>query len=135
MWRASLPSDNFSRHEIDKLYREHSTTEKFRSEIKIDLDLVRLPLGKFATSQLVMAIAQYAYNLLRWLGLRGLMGPESPKRKTANRRRLKTVIQKLIYRAEKIINHSHRLIMNFLEFLKNYNVLINSKNLNASESD
>lgn len=37
---------------IDQLYHEHATSEQFYSEIKTDMDLERLPVGKFETNQL-----------------------------------------------------------------------------------
>jgi hypothetical protein len=39
-----------------------------------NLDIERLPSGKFATNALVLACAQLAYKLLRWLGQVGLLG-------------------------------------------------------------
>ena len=35
------------------LYREHATSEQFHSEFKTDLDLERLPSGKFDTNDLL----------------------------------------------------------------------------------
>lgn len=40
----------------------------------------RLPSGKFATNALVLACAQLACNLLRWIGQNGLLGPDAPPR-------------------------------------------------------
>ncbi|MBT9260199.1 MAG: IS1380 family transposase, partial [Clostridiales bacterium] len=34
---------------VVELYRGHATSEQFHSEIKTDLDLERLPSGKFQT--------------------------------------------------------------------------------------
>ena len=36
--------------DVIRRYREHSTCEQFHSELKSDLDLERLPSGKFATN-------------------------------------------------------------------------------------
>jgi hypothetical protein len=44
-----------------------------------------------------------AYNILRWTGQNGLLGPHSPKRNQAKRRRIKTVMQELMYVAARII--------------------------------
>ena len=43
--------------------------------------------GKFATNDLVMACAALAYNILRWIGLVGLLGEDAPIRHEAGRRR------------------------------------------------
>ena len=51
------------------LYCDHATSEQFHSEFKTDLDIERLPSGKFATNDLVMACAVLAYNIVRGIGL------------------------------------------------------------------
>ncbi|MCL0062264.1 IS1380 family transposase, partial [Thermodesulfovibrionales bacterium] len=38
------------------LYHEHGTSEQFHSEFKTDLDLERLPSGKFATNALILLL-------------------------------------------------------------------------------
>nr|WP_240195113.1 hypothetical protein [Desulfobulbus rhabdoformis] len=42
--------------DVIELYRQHATSEQFHSEFKNDLDLERLPSGKFATNALVMTL-------------------------------------------------------------------------------
>jgi hypothetical protein len=41
-------------------YAEHATSGQFHSELKPDLDIERLPPGKFATNALLLACAQLA---------------------------------------------------------------------------
>ena len=48
-WTTSLPA-KFSAQEIIALYADHGTHEQFHSEFKSDLDLTRLPSGKFDTN-------------------------------------------------------------------------------------
>ena len=67
-WVTSLP-ESVSAQDIMNLYCDHATSEQFHSEFKTDLDLERLPSGKFDTNNLVMAFATLGYNLLRWMGL------------------------------------------------------------------
>lgn len=43
------------------LYRNHALSEQFHSEFTTDLDLERLPSGKFATKALVMVLWDFAY--------------------------------------------------------------------------
>jgi hypothetical protein len=85
-WWSSL---TISEEEIIQLYCDHGTSEQFHSEFKTDLDIERLPSGKFATNALVLDSSMLAYNILRWIGQNGLLGPHSPKRnkvkKTANK--------------------------------------------------
>jgi len=84
---------------IIRLYEGHGLCEQFHSEFKSDLDIERLPSGKFATNALIMSLAVLTYNILRYIGQMGLLGEVSPVRHPAKRRRIKTVIQELIYMA------------------------------------
>lgn len=88
------------------LYDAHGTHEQFHSEIKTDLDLERLPSGKFATNDLVLSLAALAYNLLRLIGQNTLTGDDAPPRHPAKRRRLRTVIQELMCVAAAIAHHA-----------------------------
>jgi hypothetical protein len=98
---------------IISLYRNHALSEQFHSEFKTDFDLERLPSGKFATNKLVMALGAFAYNILRFIGQLGLLGEKSPVRHPGKKRRLKTVIQKLIYLAARLIRSGNRLRLRF----------------------
>ena len=98
---------------IIKLYENHGLSEQFHSEFKSDLDLERLPSGKFATNALIMALGSFAYNILRLIGQLGLLGEYSPVRHPAKRRRLKTVIQELMYLAARLIRSARRLRLRF----------------------
>ncbi len=95
--------------QIIALYRDHATSEQFHSEFKTDLDLERLPSGKFDTNTLVMVLGTFVYNVLRWVGLQGLIGEHSPVRHPAKRRRVRTVMQELIYLAGKFYERGRRL--------------------------
>ncbi|AZZ90654.1 IS1380 family transposase [Hahella sp. KA22] len=101
--------------QIIKSYRAHATHEQFHSEIKSDLDLERLPSGKFAVNDLVLRLAMLAYNCLRLLGQLGMTGTLSPVRHPAKRRRLKTVLQEFMYRAAQLIHSARRWILDFGE--------------------
>jgi hypothetical protein len=99
--------------DIIELYRQHATSEQFHSEFKTDLDLERLPSGKFATNALVMALGAFAYNILRFIGQTGLIAPFGPVRHSAKRRRLRIVIQELMYLAGRLITTGRRLKLRF----------------------
>jgi Transposase DDE domain group 1 len=109
-WTTSLPA-RFGVKEIIALYADHGTHEQFHSEFKTDLDLTRLPSGKFDTNYLVCQLAALAMNILRLMGQRGLLGPDAPVRHSAKRRRIKTVMQELIYRAGRLIQTGRRIIL------------------------
>lgn len=54
-----------------------------------------------------------AYNLLRWVGQNGLLGPKSPKRHAAKRRRIKTVTQELMYVAVRVVKTARYVKLQF----------------------
>ena len=99
--------------EVIDLYKHHGTHEQFHSEIKTDLDLERLPSGKFDTNDAIVHLASFAYNCLRLLGQLGLTGEIAPIRHPAKRRRLKTVLQEIMYRAAKFVAHARKLVLDF----------------------
>lgn len=109
-WTTTLPSSLDTRM-IIALYADHGTHEQFHAEFKTDLDLTRLPSGKFDTNALVCRLAALAMNILRLTGQRGLLGPDAPVRHEAKRRRLKTVMQELIYRAGRLIEHGRQRVL------------------------
>ena len=100
-----LSADRFTGLDIIALYADHGTHEQFHSEFKTDLDLERLPSGKFDSNYVVCGLAALTMNILRLMGQAGLHGPDAPVRHPAKRRRLKTVMQELIYRAGRLIEH------------------------------
>ena len=112
-WWTSLSPDAFSDEQVIELYQGHGTSEQFHSEFKTDLDIERLPSGKFATNALVLSMAAFAYNILRFIGQLGLLGDRTPVRHAAKRRRIKTVIQELIYLAARMIESGRRLRLRF----------------------
>ncbi len=57
---------------------------------------------------LVLHCALIAYNCLRLIGQTANESSGMPLRKTARRRRLKTVIQNLIYLAARLVRHARR---------------------------
>lgn len=109
-WWTSLDA---APEEIVKLYQAHGTHEQFHSEIKSDLDLERLPSGKFDTNDAVLHLGAFAYNCLRLLGQLGLGGKITPLRHPARRRRIKTVLQEIMVRAAKVAWHARRLVLDF----------------------
>ena len=104
-WTTTLP-ERFSANDIIALYCDHATHEQFHSEFKTDMDLERLPSGKFDTNYLVCQLAAVAMNLLRLIGQHTLNEPKSPVRHKAKRRRIKTVMQEMMYKAARMIKHA-----------------------------
>lgn len=73
--------------------------------MKSELDLERLPSGKFATNALVLELGALAYNVLRLMGQLGLDG--YAQRHPTKRRRIRTVIQELLYVAARVVRSGH----------------------------
>lgn len=62
---------------------------------------------------MILHLAAFAYNCLRLLGQVGLTGEIAPIRHPAKRRRIKTVLQEIMYRAAKFVAHARRLVLDF----------------------
>jgi hypothetical protein len=100
---------------VIELYHHHGTSEQFHSELKSDLDLERLPSGKFATNALMLSLGMVAYNLLRLCGQAALAeaprlpaDEKMPLEKPVSRRRVRSVIQDLMYIAARLTQHARR---------------------------
>ena len=109
-WTTTLPQ-RFEAPDIIALYCDHASHEQFHSEFKTDMDLERLPSGKFDTNFLVCQLAAVAMNLLRLIGQNTLLGPDAPVRHAAKRRRIKTVMQEMMFKAARMIKHAGRWIL------------------------
>ena len=92
--------------EIARLYEDHGTSEQYHSEMKSELDLERLPSGKFKTNTLVFQMGCLAYNVLRVLGIGGKA--VFRYRHPTKRKRLKTIIQELILVPARVLHGSNQ---------------------------
>ncbi len=99
--------------DVIRLYGDRGTSEQFHSEIKSDMDMERLPSGKFATNALILTLGGLAYNILRAIGQLGLVCGKTPVRHLAKRRRIKTVMQELMYLAARLVRTGRRLKLVF----------------------
>jgi hypothetical protein len=107
-WWTSLTKREASPDEIISAYHDHGTSEQFHSELKSDMALERLPSGKFSTNALVLTLSVLAFNMLRLCGQVAIDKGYVPRREV-KRRRLRKVIQDLMYMAARIITHARRL--------------------------
>ena len=110
-WWTSL---DFPASVIVELYEAHGTSEQFHSEIKTELDLERLPSGKFATNNLALHLGLLAYNILRVIGQESLRVADVHLKMF--RRRIRTVIQNLIYLASRVVYHARRYKLGFSRY-------------------
>lgn len=98
--------------EVIHHYHAHGECEQFHSEIKTDMDVERLPSGKFSTNELVLELTVLAYNILRMIG-QETIGRRTPKdKRKVRRRRLRTVIGDLIMMACHVTSHARQLVLN-----------------------
>ena len=99
---------------VIELYHDHGTSEQYHSELKSDMGVERLPSGKFATNGTVLQMAMVAFNILRKIGQGLLSIPEAlPIKVTMKRRRLKKVLQDIIYVACKYVKTGNRKKLKF----------------------
>jgi hypothetical protein len=93
-----------------RLYRDRGTCEQYFAEIKSELDLERLPSGKFCVNELFFQLGMFVNNMLRVMG-QSLLGPGIVNMKKATRRRLRTVMQNLMYMCCRVVRHARRVIL------------------------
>ncbi len=94
--------------EVIALYRDHGTSEQFHSEWKTDLDLERLPAGKFSTNYFFQIAGIFTYYFLRIIRQESLNTKKSPMRNIVRRRRIRSVIQNMIYLAAQFVRHGRK---------------------------
>lgn len=107
---------DMSAREVIDLYNDHGTSELYHSELKTDMDIERLTSGRFASNSPVLHLAMLAYNALRIIRQqsfeearrRGIKLPGSRLSKHVERRRIRTVIQDLMYMAGRLIYRGRR---------------------------
>jgi hypothetical protein len=97
---------------IVDLYHAHGTSEQFHSELKSDMDVERLPSGKFLTNSLVLKSAMIAFNVLRKMGCDLLSFPcDLPVKLDVGRRRIRSVMQNLVNVAGKLVKSGGRIML------------------------
>lgn len=119
-WWTSL---TVSEEHVIQLYADRGISEQYHSELKTDLDIERLPSGKFATNALVLVCSMLIYNILRWIGQNGLLHPRSPRRQKAKRRRIKTVMQELMFVAARLVKRARRYHLSFGRGCRSWSIL------------
>ena len=100
----------WSDDEIIASYHAHGECEQYHSEIKTDMDVERLPSGKFETNELVSELTIIAFNLLRMIGQESLKHKPDQK-KRVKRRRIRTVIGNMILLASHVTTHARETLM------------------------
>ena len=104
--------------EVILLYHDHGTSEQFHSELKSDMGLERLPSGRFESNSLILHLAMLTYNMLRIIGqisIEETDASEMPgiRRKKVTRRRIRTVMQDLMYMAGRLVSRGRKWYLSF----------------------
>jgi hypothetical protein len=98
---TNLPDDAES---IIELYHNHGKSEQFHSELKTDMDVERLPSESFATNELVLRLAMISFNALKTIAIDVVTFKElAPIKMNIKRRRIKSILQDIIYSACKYV--------------------------------
>lgn len=104
-WWVSLGPRSATPDDVIAIYQAHGTSEQYHSEVKSDMDLEQLPSGKFATNALLLTLSVPVFNMLRLCGQVSINNGFT-SRKNVSRRRIRTVIQDLMYMAARLITHA-----------------------------
>ncbi|MDM8556494.1 IS1380 family transposase, partial [Desulfococcaceae bacterium HSG7] len=80
--------------------------------------LERLPSGRFDSDSLILHLGMLTYNMLRAIGQISIQEsdlPETPgnRRKKVKRRRIRTVIQDLMYMAGRLVTSGRKWFISF----------------------
>ena len=87
-------------------YHDHATCEQFHAELKSDLDFEKVPSGKYLTNCVLNDLAMFAFNTLRCIGMRLYDLRKIPKRGSAFRRKISTVIHNIMHAPAIIATHA-----------------------------
>lgn len=97
-WYTDL-GKKYTEKQVIRFYEDHGTSEQFHSEFKTDMDVERLPSGKFATNSLVITLGMLAYNILRTIGTYTLSSGMLNRKRPVKRIRIRKVLQDIMYMA------------------------------------
>ena len=96
------------REKLFDLYKDHPTSEKYRAEVKSEMNLDRLPSKKFSVKSLILNIGTITFNILRFINENALEIDDSfqhHKNKTTSHIRQRTVINESIKIPYKLVMH------------------------------
>jgi len=108
MWRTNLPEGEYGADEVIELYKDHGTSEQFHSEFKGDMDIERLPSGKYLTNKLIVNLSKIAFNILRIIGHQAIESVIINPGNKLRRIRIRTVLVKIIMVPSRIMRKNKR---------------------------
>lgn len=107
-WWTDLDQQAYPVQTIIELYKDHATSEQFHSEYKSELDIQKMPSGKFLTNELILSLSQLTYNIIRFIGENMLTCKNYPLKRKVSRIKIRTVLKKIISLPAKFIIKNKR---------------------------
>jgi hypothetical protein len=101
---------DFGDQEVLRLYRMRGTSEQFHAEFKTEMDMERLPSGKFKVNKAFLRMGMLAHNMLKVIS-QDMVMEKALGLKKATRRRIKTVMNSVIFMSCRLISHARSLVM------------------------
>ena len=101
---------DFSDKDVLRLYRQRGTSEQFHAEFKTEMDMERLPSGKFKVNKAFLRMGMLAHNMLKVIS-QDMVMEKALGLKKATRRRVKTVMNSVIFMSCRVISHARSLVM------------------------
>lgn len=96
--------------QILKIYRDRGTSEQYHAEFKTEMDMERLPSGKFVVNNAFLLLGMLVYNMLKVVGS-DMVFARALGLKKATRRRMKTVMRCVMLMCGRITRHARRLTL------------------------
>ncbi|MFW6203140.1 MAG: IS1380 family transposase [Marinilabilia sp.] len=96
--------------EVLQAYRDRGTSEQYHAEFKSELDMERLPSGKFAVNSAFLKMGMLVYNMFKVVG-QDMVFAKALGLKKATRRRMKTVMRSVMYMCGRITRHARKLVL------------------------
>ena len=101
---------DFTDKEVLRLYRMRGTSEQFHAEFKTEMDMERLPSGKFKVNSAFLRMGMLSHNMLKVIS-QDMVMERALGLKKATRRRIKTVMNSVIFMSCRLISHARGLVM------------------------
>jgi len=96
--------------DVLKAYRQRGTSEQYHAEFKSELDIERLPSGKFTVNSAFLKMGMLVYNMFKVIG-QDMVFAKALGLKKATRRRMKTIMRSIIYMCGRITRHARCFIL------------------------
>lgn len=100
----------FTDKDVLRLYRMRGTSEQFHAEFKTEMDMERLPSGKFKVNKAFLRMGMLAHNMLKVIS-QDMVMERALGLKKATRRRIKTVMNSVILMSCRLVRHARGMVM------------------------